>query len=57
MRSMVALFALAAVAAVGLLFAWFVGSPGFVVIFGVIVGVGLVFGSLELRGARAIRQM
>jgi hypothetical protein len=51
-RGTVALYLIALVASIGLLFAWAVGSPGFVVLFGVIVGVGIIFGTLELRTSR-----
>ena len=51
-RSSVALYAIAAMAAVGLLFALAVGSPGFTVLFAVILGVGVVFGTLGVRASR-----
>lgn len=52
MRGPVALLVIALVASIGLLSALTVGSPGFAVLFGVIVGVGIVFGTLELRTSR-----
>ena len=49
MRGPVALLAIALVASIGLFFAWAVGSAGFIVLFGVILGLGITFGALELR--------
>jgi hypothetical protein len=51
-RGTVALFVIALGVSIGLLFAWAVGSQGFAVLFGVIVGVGITLGTLELRTSR-----
>ena len=42
-------YVIALIASIGLFSAWAVGSPGLVVLFGVILGIGITFGALELR--------